>query len=243
MDYLRELQTLFESGDFIGVIHYLNLHYFFRIVIASVCGFLIGMERKNRAKEAGIRTHCIVACAAALMMIVSKYAYFDLISGNVFPGADVRLDPSRVASTIVSGIGFLGAGMIFVQRQTVTGLTTAAGIWATAGIGMAIGGGMYAVGIFSTILILVIQIILHKGVKWSNAMRTKTLRFEGIESLSFKDKVSEFLLSKNIHISDVYISRKNGLNSFDFIIEIPADFDESVIISEFDCDCSIKTSI
>ena len=107
-----------------------------RILIAGLCGALIGFERKNRKKEAGIRTHIIVALASSLMMIISKYGFFDIISGNLFPGIDVRLDPSRIASCIVSGIGFLGAGMIFTYKKTITGLTTAAGIWATAGVGM-----------------------------------------------------------------------------------------------------------
>ena len=74
--------------------------YIIRIVIASICGLLIGLERKNRAKEAGMRTHCIVACGAALMMVVSKYAFFDLVSDGVYK---MSLDPSRIASTIASG--------------------------------------------------------------------------------------------------------------------------------------------
>lgn len=240
---MQEILNCIRTADFVKLASVLNLEYFFRLVIAAACGFLIGMERKNRAKEAGVRTHCIVACAAALMMIVSKYAYFDLISGISFPGAEVKLDPSRVASSIVSGIGFLGAGMIFVQRQTVTGLTTAAGIWATAGIGMAVGGGMYAVGIFATVLILIIQIILHKSISWNKTFRTKTLHFENVDDLSFKDEVEKFLTDNDIHITDVSISKKDGKHKFDFIIEIPSDFDERIIIENFDRDCSIQSSL
>ena len=108
-------------------------------------------------KEAGIRTHLIVALGSALIMIVSKYGFFDLTDAL----GDVRLDPSRVASQIVSGVSFLGAGMIFVKRQTISGLTTAAGIWATAGVGMAVGAGMYTIGIASAITIFIMQTILH----------------------------------------------------------------------------------
>lgn len=132
-----------------------ELEYAARMVLAAVCGILIGYERKNRAKEAGVRTHCVVACASALMMVLSKYAYADVL------GEFVKLDPSRVASGVVSGIGFLGAGMILVHKKTVTGLTTAAGLWATSGIGMAIGAGMYVVGISAALIILLIQVILH----------------------------------------------------------------------------------
>ena len=136
-----------------------------RILIAAICGALIGFERKNRKKEAGIRTHIIVAVAASLLMIISKYGFFDLVSGNMFPGADVRLDPSRIASCIVSGIGFLGAGMIFTYKKTVSGLTTAAGIWATAGIGMAIGAGLYVIGISCAVLIVILQLLLHNRLR------------------------------------------------------------------------------
>ena len=90
------------------------------------------------------------------MMIVSKYGFFDLIS----PG-DARFDGSRIASQIVSGIGFLGAGMIFVHKNSIKGLTTAAGIWATSGIGMAVGSGLYVIGIITTFLILILQVFLH----------------------------------------------------------------------------------
>lgn len=118
-----------------------QIGYVLRIFFAGICGLMIGIERRNRLKEAGIRTHLIVALGSALMMIVSKYGFFDL-QGHSF----LRADASRIASQIVSGIGFLGAGMIIWHHRTVSGLTTAAGIWATAGIGMAIGAGLYGVG-------------------------------------------------------------------------------------------------
>ncbi len=132
--------------------------YALRIVLAAICGGFIGRERSNRRKEAGIRTHTIVALASALMMLVSKYGFNDLAFGE-----DFRLDPSRVASQIVSGVGFLGAGVIFIQNRSVTGLTTAAGIWATSGIGMAIGSGMYTIGIFASLVIILVQVIFHKA--------------------------------------------------------------------------------
>lgn len=127
--------------------------YFIRLFIAVVCGFIIGYERKNRNKEAGIRTHVIVTVASCLMMMISKYGFQDL--------AAAKFDGSRIASQIVSGIGFLGAGMIFVHKNSIKGLTTAAGIWATSGIGMAIGAGMYFVGIITTVLVVFLQVFLH----------------------------------------------------------------------------------
>ena len=113
-----------------------------RLVISGVLGGLVGAEREYRAKEAGIRTHLLVAIGAALMMIISRW------------GFDGQGDPSRVAAQIVSGIGFIGAGAIMVNRRAIHGLTTAAGIWVAAGIGMAIASGMYVVGVAATILSL-----------------------------------------------------------------------------------------
>ena len=126
-----------------------DYEFLIRIIVAGALGALIGLERERRFKEAGLRTHFLVAVGSAVFMIVSKYAFYDVI------GEDVTLDPSRIAAAIPSGIGFLGAGMILVQRSSIHGLTTAAGIWATAGIGLAIGGGMYDIGIFGGLLVIV----------------------------------------------------------------------------------------
>ena len=123
--------------------------YIIRLCVAGIIGALIGLEREKRFKEAGLRTHFLVAIGSAVFMLVSKYAYFDVLAD------DVILDPSRVAAAIPSGIGFLGAGMILVQRTSIQGLTTAAGVWATAGIGLAIGGGMYEIGIISGLLVII----------------------------------------------------------------------------------------
>ncbi|MBQ3425546.1 MAG: MgtC/SapB family protein [Clostridia bacterium] len=146
------MYNFFVDGDLIFIL---------RMVLAAICGGFLGYERKHRGKSAGIRTHLVVAVASALMMIISKYGFSDMESVAV----DYRLDPSRIAAGIVSGVGFLGAGMIFIRRKTPQGLTTAAGIWATSGIGMAIGAGMYVVGIAATVIIYFAQLILHRMPK------------------------------------------------------------------------------
>ena len=123
------------------------------LLLSVVLGFIIGFERKLRSKEAGVRTHTIVCFGAALMMIVSKYAFGD------------NADTARVAAQIVSGVGFLGAGMIVYRQHEVRGLTTAAGVWTTAGIGMACGGRLYVVALGATLLLLGVQCILHLRVR------------------------------------------------------------------------------
>ena len=122
------------------------------LLLAALLGFFIGLERKFRDKEAGIRTHTIVAFGAALMMVISKYAF------------DVDADSARVAAQIVAGIGFLGAGIIVYRKNVVHGLTTAAGVWATAGIGMACGGGLWLIAILATFSLIFIQWCLHRKI-------------------------------------------------------------------------------
>lgn len=144
----------------------------------NCCGACIGFERSKRFKEAGVRTHIIVCCAAALIMIISKYGFADLTAadGAVYNGTR-GADPARVAAQAVSGISFLGAGVIFKNGNTVKGLTTAAGIWATAAIGLAVGAGMYWVGLFVTLLIAVFQISMHRFTVGADSFCTSRVQF------------------------------------------------------------------
>lgn len=140
----------------------IELEFFLRIVLSSLCGAMIGLERARRFKEAGIRTHCVVACGAALMMIVSKYGFTDILnSAGEFLYGSRGTDSARIAAQVVSGVGFLGAGVIFRTGTSVKGLTTAAGIWATSAVGLALGSGMYLIGGLTTILIVAEQYLMH----------------------------------------------------------------------------------
>lgn len=132
-----------------------ELKYLISILIAVVLGFAIGFERKLRFKEAGIRTHTIVCVGSALIMVVSKYGF----------GDSPDYDASRVAAQIVSGIGFLGAGIIVYRKHEIRGLTTAAGVWATAGVGMAAGAELYVVAAGAAVIIIAVQCLLHAKCK------------------------------------------------------------------------------
>ena len=133
-------------------INYFDYELILRLLAALAAGIVIGVERQHRAKEAGIRTHATVALASCLLMIISKYGFMDV----------AKVDASRVASTVVTGVGFLGAGVIFVRHDAVQGLTTAAGIWATSAIGMCFGSSLYLIGLFSTILMYIVQHVLYR---------------------------------------------------------------------------------
>ena len=150
---------------------YDNLEFFIRILLSAVLGALVGLERTKRQKEAGIRTHCIIACAAAVFMILSKYAFVDPADVLGSRGAD----GARIAAQVVSGISFLGAGVIFKNGNSIRGLTTAAGIWATSAIGMAIGAGMYWVGLITTVIMMVAQVVLHRFPVAGDAAVTQEL--------------------------------------------------------------------
>ena len=127
------------------------LNWIFRIVLATLCGCAIGYERTSRNKSAGIRTHAIIALGSSMFMIISKYAFFDVSTA----------DGARVAAQIVSGIGFIGAGVIFVKDDLIQGLTTAAGMWTTSGIAVCVGSGLIFIGVFATLFLVVLQKIFY----------------------------------------------------------------------------------
>lgn len=124
--------------------------FILRLLAATAMGAAIGLEREYHAKEAGLRTHLLVALGSCLFMILSVYG-FDFMLGR----EHVSFDPSRIAAQVVTGIGFIGAGTIIFQKQVVRGLTTAAGLWVTAAIGLACGNGMYWVALITTAIVLV----------------------------------------------------------------------------------------
>lgn len=184
------------------------LELMLRIVIAGVCGAVVGFERSKRLKEAGLRTHCVVAVASALIMVISKYGFSDLsmydAAGNIiqneFFAGNKGVDASRMASQVISGIGFLGAGVIFKNGNVVRGITTAAGIWATAAIGMALGSGMYIIGIFTTVFIMLVQILMHKFPVGNDTFNTNEIVITMVYTRESRDAVMEKLKSDWAHI-------------------------------------------
>jgi putative Mg2+ transporter-C (MgtC) family protein len=184
-------------------------------------GAVIGLDREYRAKEAGYRTHFLVSLGSALIMIVSQHGF-----GEILDTPNVNLDPSRIASQVVTGIGFIGAGTIILHKQIVRGLTTAAGIWATSGIGLAIGAGMYTLGISATILTLIgleVLSFLFKSVGMkSSAVEFSTESKETLNQLVKKFNSKDFMIVSfqmderrvseaiSYHVTMVIKSKKNN---------------------------------
>ena len=171
----------------------------FRSLLAVVCGALIGFERERSSKNAGIKTHALITLGATLTIIVSKYAFFDVVKYS-----HIVLDPSRIAAQVVSGVGFIGAGTIILRHDIVDGLTTATGLWVSAIIGLAIGAGLYQVAIIGTIIILVIYEILKPNIN-SKINRRVVLFVETQESLEEIQNYKDFLLKNNFKKVDFMV--------------------------------------
>ncbi|WP_312682000.1 MgtC/SapB family protein [Lactococcus taiwanensis] len=212
-----------------------QVDWLIRLIIAGICGYAIGYERNSRSKNAGIRTHLIVSLSAALMIIVSKYGFMDIINLQ-----GVGLDPSRVAAQVVSGIGFLGAGMIFVHNQSVNGLTTAAGIWATSGIGMAIGSGLYFIGVAATLLIVIFQIILHQNFRWTKAAVNDHLHLKLADMEGFY-RVQDSLKENKITLLNLKLVRhQDGTFSADLNLKFPTDYDSVLLLKHLEANDKIQ---
>ena len=169
-----------------------------RLFVAGLMGVLIGLEREYRAKEAGYRTHFLVALGSALLMIVSQYGFMDVLEKDL-----VRLDPSRLAAQVVSGIGFIGAGTIILLP----------GVWTTAGIGLAIGSGMYMIGILATFLVLAGLEVLSYCFK-SMGMRSMIIELtaenaEALKVLSGKFNAEKFQIA-SYEMNKVYENNREA---------------------------------
>ena len=175
-----------------------ELWYLLNILLAVVLGFAIGYERKLRYKEAGIRTHTIVCAGSALIMVVSKYGF----------GDSIEADASRVAAQIVSGIGFLGAGIIIYRKHEIHGLTTAAGVWATSGVGMAAGAGMYIVAAGATAVLIGVQCIFHIKCKFFQTKKYFQVKIVFTSSGTEHDTIKE--LFQTDRFNRLVIERKGG---------------------------------
>mgnify|MGYP001044387492 CR=1 FL=1 len=211
-----------------------------RVIAAGICGVIIGLERLTRSKSAGVRTHCIVAVGAALMMVISKYGFSDTVSGEMgMRGAD----GARIAAQVVSGIGFLGAGMIFVHKNSVTGLTTAAGIWVTAGIGMAVGAGLYILGVASMLTIVAAQLLLHKNFRRLQMPKTKSLYIIGVDAADYQIHIKTMLTELGATICGVSIEkdRNTETRNYKVVFEISNDINEDEIVDKIDYSCKIKS--
>ncbi len=206
---------------------YDNLEFLIRLLLSAGLGALVGLERSKRQKEAGVRTHCIIACTSALFMILSKYAFVDTaIGADGLRGAD----PARIAAQVVSGISFLGAGVIFKNGNSIRGLTTAAGMWGTAAIGMAVGAGMYWLGLIEAAILVAIQIILHRFPVGADALTTQEILVEMEDTPELQAQFDALLQAHNGQVMESSLSRDEGYLRMEITakLEPPITHDEAL---------------
>lgn len=198
-----------------------------RLFLSAIAGALIGYERESRFKEAGIKTHLIVCLGSALFMVISKHGFDDL-SGSTF----YRVDASRIAAQVVSGIGFLGAGIIFVRKHTVQGLTTAAGVWTTSGIGLAIGGGMYGIGIFAMLLVIFFQIVIYRYAYELRIPETENLLLKLRNDPEALSRTMELLKEKKIKVANFRLEKMSETRTFiELHIKLPANVEPVTLLT------------
>ena len=178
-----------------------------RLFMAAFFGGLIGIERERRVWVAGMRTHMMVCVGACLVMIVSAYGFSEVLGSDY-----MRLDPSRVASQVVSGIGFIGAGTILFSRHgRVRGLTTAAGLWTVAAIGLATGGGMYyAAGITTFIALIILWAIQPLETYITNRVLKNTLKITAKADFIWSEWVSQLKKKEALQIESVRMDKEGS---------------------------------
>lgn len=183
-----------------------------RLGAAALLGALIGLERERKHLAAGLRTHMMVCVGACLIMIVSAFGFSDIIYSQ-----HVSLDPSRIAAQVVSGIGFIGAGTILLLKQnSIRGLTTAAGLWTVAAIGLAIGGGLYFAAVAATIIALLILWALQPIEKiYLRKIRGNHLKITAsFHTLNF-ETINEMLTKYGIHVQSFHYEKSEQEISFE----------------------------
>jgi putative Mg2+ transporter-C (MgtC) family protein len=218
----------------------LHIELLVRILIGTVLGGAIGYERDLHGRPAGLRTHAIVALASATFMVVStRFIYFQHYSKDDL----VAVDPSRIAASVVSGIGFLGAGAILRDGITIKGLTTAAGLWLVAAIGMAAGGGMYVESVFATLVGLVALTVLRRfedrGVRVSRRRLTLTID----ASRSSMAAIAERLVKLGAEVKEEEYERLAGSaeTRATFELRLPATFDPHALVEALERDEAVRS--
>jgi putative Mg2+ transporter-C (MgtC) family protein len=195
-----------------------ELAVFVKLLLAALAGGAVGLEREKHGRPAGLRTHLLVSLGACIMMIVSeafqlKYAMHDATSA-------LRMDPGRVAAQIVTGIGFLGAGVIIKEGITVRGLTTAASLWLVAGLGMAFGMGLFLPGVMTTGLALLSLIFLKKLEPVINKDRYLDIAVTASNRPGLQDELEKLFVDRAMQITDIrsHIDLQHGEITFEYVL-------------------------
>ncbi|HCR13745.1 MgtC/SapB family protein [Solidesulfovibrio sp.] len=188
-----------------------------RLVLAVCCGAVLGYERERHGISAGLRTNLLVCLGSALMMVISKYFYY--LAGEDSGTIPLGLDPSRIGAQIVTGVGFLGAGVIIKDRGAIRGLTTAATLWFNAGVGMALGAGMLLIPVSCTLLGVVSLTILKHFQRRIRREAYRVISVTCQETRETLDNLLAFFRSRDLGVENLSLSKvKEGLSTYRFTL-------------------------
>ena len=206
---------MFFANEMYGSI---ELAIFVKLLLAALAGGAVGLEREKHGRPAGLRTHLLVALGACLMMVISEA--FQLKYGSLDSNSAVRLDPGRTAAQIITGIGFIGAGVIIKEGVSVRGLTTAASLWLVAGLGMAFGMGLFTAGSMATVLALLSLIFLKKLEPVINKDRYLNLTITGNNRVALQDELEELFAARRLRITDIrcHLDLQHDEITFEYVL-------------------------
>lgn len=203
------------------------MEFIFRVFVAALLGGIIGFEREYRAKEAGLRTHFLVAMGSALFMILSQFGFESQLGMPT-----ISLDPSRIASQVVTGIGFIGAGTIIFQKHVIKGLTTAAGLWVTSAIGLTCGSGMYLLAVTATLLVLLcLETIYFVLLRFGSRNISVTISTAERENIN---RVINRLRHDNVSMDSYEMKKKDGLYTVSMELKVKRNNYRNQIIEFMD---------
>lgn len=218
---------------------------FIRLILATVISGIIGSDREHKNRPAGMKTHilvCLGACVIAMIQQQIATENIEFARANLQLATTIRTDQSRLIAQVVSGIGFLGAGTIVVTRRKIMGLTTAASLWATAGIGLAIGMGYYEIAVISAIFVIVVLVFLKKIIH-INTLKKIEIKYK--HKLETKEFIQNYFDTHNIKVRDVNftLSQNEDVKIYTNIyrIEIPKDMKYSDIVEDISLNKNITT--
>lgn len=216
-----------------------------RLILAMAMGGAIGYDRESKNRPAGLRTHLLVCVGAATVAILQRLIEYDTIATaleNIEIGDLIRADPSRLIAQVISGIGFLGAGTIIVTKRSVSGLTTAASLWAVACLGLAIGMGYYALACLSFLSIFIVLVAVQRIVHIPNL---KHLEIQYTNPKDTKPFIIKYFREKNIHIKatdyNVDFSTETHLYSNIFTVELPYSSTADTLVEDLACNPDIQS--
>lgn len=182
-----------------------NLHIFLRLLLSMLLGGLIGLERESSNRAAGLRTHILVCLGSTLIMMLSIYGFAEFANET-----NIRMDPARLASAVITGIGFLGAGTILFTGKSITGLTTAASVWVVAALGLSVGAGFNFAAITATALILLTLILFNKiEQRYIKGNKLHIVTIHATNSPGFLDDVSTLFKEEGFTIKKCIVNERN----------------------------------